>query len=205
MVHGIIYKIVTPESEQCYIGSTKNRLCLRKALHMYQFRQHLKNGDQTGKTTAFQLLKMGNCEFIPIEEGNFETISDLRKREREIQAAYKSENKLINLNEAYQTIEERKIKNRLRAKQNYAKCFLTQQSKSLASYYANLEKRRQHSREYYHTHRDELLAKVKQNKEHSKKCECGITYSCSTEKHLANRCHQKRMDALALSINNDNT
>lgn len=197
MGKGIIYKIVSPHCDKCYIGSTKNRLCLRKALHMYHYRCYLQNKSKL-KTTALHILEKGDCEFIPIETMEFDDIKQLRLREREIQEQYKAEGKLINTNHAYRSEEERKEQCRLNAKKMYERNFLDHKAKMREAYHKNKEIRNERSKQYYQQHKERISAYLKEKSKSRVLCECGIKYICSKEKHLAGLCHKKRM----MSINN---
>lgn len=189
---GIIYKIESPNCEECYIGSTKNRLCLRKALHLYQYRQHVKN-KKNYNTTAFRIIEKGDPQFSVIETGEFDNITELRKRELEIQCEYKAQNKLININRAYRSDEERLATQRVYAAKQYARDTLALRARMREQYYKNKEARIQHNKKYYQEHKEQIKARMKEAYKNRKICECGIVYTCPTEKHITYRAHEKRM------------
>ena len=60
-----IYKITSPSLNLCYIGSTKNRLCLRKCQHKHHYKLYQKN--KFNYVSSFQVLEDPLCHWEIIE------------------------------------------------------------------------------------------------------------------------------------------
>ena len=72
-----IYKITSPLLKKCYIGSTKNALCLRRAIHNHHFK--LYNEGKFNYVSSFEVLKDADCEWEIVED-NIEK-ENLKERE----------------------------------------------------------------------------------------------------------------------------
>lgn len=62
-----IYKIQSLVDSSCYIGSTKQSLCQRKAEHVYTHKNRTKRG---GGYTSSHIIEKGAWEMILLEETN---------------------------------------------------------------------------------------------------------------------------------------
>lgn len=195
---GIIYKISSPQEQKMYIGSTKNSLALRKALHRNHYKRYL-NGCN-GYCTSFELLKHPDVQYEVLETMEYDEIKELRKREKEVQDTLRELDMLINMNASYLSEEERKERNRVRAKANYHASIVEGRAARLKAYYNNREERNARSKAYYHLNKDKLNQKRKESMKNRVECECGILYGCTTEKHLAGLPHKKRMEAKSSNV-----
>jgi hypothetical protein len=78
-VNGLIYKITSSNTEMVYVGSTKNRLCLRKTLHKYHYKLYLDNKFKYLK--SFDIIQYNDWKIEKLEELICEDIKQLRQRE----------------------------------------------------------------------------------------------------------------------------
>ena len=79
---GKIYKIVTPHSKKVYIGSTCTpTLARRLAKHKTDYDQYKQGKRKTG-FSSFQLLDLGDCDIVLLENYPCENKDELRARER---------------------------------------------------------------------------------------------------------------------------
>ena len=66
---GQIYKIVSPDFEKCYIGSTCEKLSMRMVRHRHQYNSH--NKGKHGRNTSFDIFDeygIDNCKTIWIKD-----------------------------------------------------------------------------------------------------------------------------------------
>ena len=136
---GKIYRITSPNHDQCYIGATAHPcLAQRWALHNYQARQ--------GKMfcSSMPIIKAGEAKIELLERYPCESSQELRKREN--WWITETEN-TINKNRSYVSPEEKK---RLgREKQKYL--------------YNNDPEFRAKKRQYYRDNREACLQRVKRS------------------------------------------
>jgi hypothetical protein len=93
---GKIYKLVSPNSEKIYIGSTcKKYLCQRMADHNSRFRKWDLNNNEK-YYSSFEIMKCGEVKIILLENINCNTKDELLKKEREHIESNK--NNIINKN-----------------------------------------------------------------------------------------------------------
>jgi len=78
---GIIYKIINEDSNNIYIGSTKQTLKQRLREHKSNYKKYLE-GKIKHYTTSFDLIKEGNYNIILVEELEYNTLYELKQRER---------------------------------------------------------------------------------------------------------------------------
>ena len=85
---GKIYALRSHQTEEVYIGSTIEKLCIRKGKHMAKFKAHLlgkmyKN-DHMGIYTSYKLCKYDDMYIELIEDCPCDTKEQLNRREGEI-------------------------------------------------------------------------------------------------------------------------
>ena len=106
-----IYKLVSPHSNNIYIGSTcKKYLSQRLASHKSDYKEWLKDNNN-GYVSSYELFELGDVEIILIESVNCNTKDELLKKEREYIEKYKDiiVNKLIPSRTIKQFYEDNKI------------------------------------------------------------------------------------------------
>lgn len=77
---GKIYKLVSDESEEIYIGSTTQSLAKRKAGHMANYKAW-ENGSRN-YLSSFEILKYSTCQIILLESHPCNSREELVARER---------------------------------------------------------------------------------------------------------------------------
>ena len=75
-----IYKIISPDSNLIYVGSTTRTLKERLQQHNSNYKSYLKGKHHY--LSSYELIKTGNFEIILLEEVSCETNEELLKRER---------------------------------------------------------------------------------------------------------------------------
>jgi hypothetical protein len=88
---GKIYKIVSPNSDKIYIGSTVQPLKDRFDSHMSNWR----NGQNRHSTTAFRIIDKGGAFIQLIEDFACKTKWELNRREGEFIREHNCVNKLV--------------------------------------------------------------------------------------------------------------
>jgi hypothetical protein len=79
---GKIYKIISPHTDKIYIGSTcKKYLSQRIAVHKCQYNKWCLDNNNN-YTSSYELLKLGDVEFILIESYQCNNKDELNARER---------------------------------------------------------------------------------------------------------------------------
>lgn len=77
---GYVYKIITPNSNLCYIGSTHKKLCTRLSQHEWEY----KNAHKRNNISSIQLMGLGNCQIVEMERHLNITLKELKKYEDDI-------------------------------------------------------------------------------------------------------------------------
>ena len=125
---GRVYKLVSTESQDVYVGSTWGRLRQRLNGHKNDYKQYIEGRRKT-RSTSFELIKFTDVRIEQIYEGTFKNSKELREMEGKFML--ETEN-CIN----------KKIAGR--SHRDY--------------YLANIEKHREKCREYNKTHKAEISA-----------------------------------------------
>lgn len=82
--NGKIYKLVSPHTDEIYIGSTTQSLAVRKGGHKCKYKRYLE-GKEHSFVTSFKLFELGkdDVSIILLESYPCETKEELQKKERE--------------------------------------------------------------------------------------------------------------------------
>ena len=111
---GYIYKIGSPNTDQCYIGSTICKyLSQRKAKHLDDYRGFLV-GTRHYKS-SYEILKHGNVIFEILETVECDTLPELRAREKEVMSGYTNR---VNKNSPVKKTRKEQLDYFLRMKSN---------------------------------------------------------------------------------------
>jgi len=106
------YKISSTKGNKVYIGSTEvSYLCKRWADHKYDYiQQKIGLKRRCASCNLFDEYGIDDCKIELLEQGEYKTDEDRRKRERQIYDEYKQRNDviLVNVNRPYSTEEEQK-------------------------------------------------------------------------------------------------
>lgn len=78
--HSKIYKIVSDNTEDCYVGSTTKSLYERMKRHVENFKYY-KKYNKSSNITSFKILEMGDYSIELIENVCCENVKELRKIE----------------------------------------------------------------------------------------------------------------------------
>ena len=134
MVHCTIYKIISPNTQDVYIGSTKLKLTTRFSIHKSLY----------NKSTSKKIINAGDSKIVCLEEGEFLDRKEAYNKEKEYIYKLRCEGfTVVNKNIPSQTTKEWYQLNKQKLKEYYLK---------------NRDKYKQ----YYLDNRDYLLNKQKQ-------------------------------------------
>ncbi len=100
--NGKIYKLVSFQTDKIYIGSTCEKLTVRKAKHKANYKLFL--NEKQKYITSFEIVKYNDVDIILLEEFPCENKEQLHKRERYY---IESVNNCVNKNIPTRTREER--------------------------------------------------------------------------------------------------
>ena len=75
-----IYMIRDRTNNNCYIGSTFNKLCLRKAIHKYHYKLYTQN--RFHYLSSFDIIKNNDYEFVLLESYPCDTKQQMHEREK---------------------------------------------------------------------------------------------------------------------------
>jgi hypothetical protein len=111
--NGKIYKLVSFRTDKVYIGSTCEKLSVRKAKHKRSYNQFLSG--KYHNVTSFELIKLGDVDIVLLEEYPCENKEQLHKRER---FYIENTNNCVNKKMPIQTRKEYREKNKEIIKQH---------------------------------------------------------------------------------------
>ncbi|MDR3550289.1 MAG: GIY-YIG nuclease family protein [Candidatus Babeliales bacterium] len=160
--NGKVYKIVSNQTDKVYVGSTTQSLARRKSKHMSNFKMwksgHYKN------ITSFEIIKLGDCQVILIENYPCNSKEELESRERYWIESLNCVNKVIPTRtpQEYREVNKEKIR-------------CEQAVRNKRSYTQNKTKIDQQNKKYQLDHIDE----IKQHKSRQFVCCCGVTFTHS--------------------------
>jgi hypothetical protein len=115
MFNGIIYKLISPDCDKCYIGSSRHSLNKRFSQHKSRYNNFLLGKGK--KYTAFEILKNPNCTIELIEEFNFNNKEELLMKEK--QYIKDNINNVINKNIPNRSLQEYYQDNKQKYKDYY--------------------------------------------------------------------------------------
>ena len=90
---GKIYKLISNNTDDIYIGSTIQKLCDRKAKHKYDYKRYLRN--ECNYTKAFEIIKYDDCIIELILSYPCENRKELERKEGEFIKKTKCNNTYI--------------------------------------------------------------------------------------------------------------
>lgn len=180
---GKIYKLVTPHTDNIYIGSTtKKLLCQRKAKHKSDY-VRWKQG-KAGNVSSFELYELGadDVNIVLIESFPCNNKDELCARERHhLENSLNCVNKTIPYREKGET-------NKLQYEKNKTK--ILEQSKI---YQQNNQEKIRERRKKYRDNNKEIIQEKKKLLQHCDICDCDVTKN-----------HFKRHTRSKLHIQNSN-
>lgn len=117
---GFIYKIYSPSSQQCYIGSsTKKYLSQRKAEHACFYKKYVHNPENALYYSSFDIIAQPDHTYeilFPIH--NIDDLENIKYIERDYML---NELNCVNRNLPIRTKKDKKIKNNLYKTKEYKK------------------------------------------------------------------------------------
>jgi hypothetical protein len=116
MFNGIIYKLVSPDSDKFYIGSSRHNLNLRFSQHKSRYNNYVLGRGK--KYTAFEILKNPNCTIELIEEIKCDDKNIILEKEK--QYIKDNINNVINKNIPNRSLKEYYQDNKQKYKDYYS-------------------------------------------------------------------------------------
>ena len=111
-----VYKVVSPNTDKVYIGTTTQDLVIRFSKHKGQYRYYLKNKETVYMCGCFKVLEAGDARIEFIEDYPCDTLEELRIREGHW---IKQQENCVNVQIAGRTAKEYTDDNKERAKMLY--------------------------------------------------------------------------------------
>lgn len=153
---GKIYRLVSTLTDKIYIGSTTDTLRIRLSNHRCHFRRW-GNGDTHEYTTAFELIKLDDCQIELIEDHPCRGERELKAREQ--YWIDKNKSLVVNKNRAFVSIETRKSEALERSKK-WAADHKEERAEYLKKYHEDhLEEHKERCKSYYQKNKESQLAK----------------------------------------------
>ena len=153
---GRIYKIISPNSNKIYVGSTTNDT-LQKRLkgHIYSYKCWLKDNSKQTYYKSYELLKLGNVDIVLLESVNCNSKEELLNKEKEWIEQLKDD--IINNNTPIRTNDDKK-----KYARKYMKGYYELHNDRFKQYYKlNMDKRL----EYQHNYNKKLISDIKIKKD----------------------------------------
>ena len=185
---GRIYKIVSSETDQVYVGSTTQALKTRLSVHKEKYKLYLKNVQHY--VTSFDIMKFSDAKIMLIHEGLFDTKDDLRRLEGQYMLATEHcVNKCIagrNSHERYMTRADEIKQYQVEYRNNNGDKIREQRRQFRL---ANKDRLCEISKDYYKNHKDNVLRRDKIYREsnadkikarESQIIQCPVCNSCFT-------------------------
>ena len=158
---GKIYKIISPHTDKCYVGSTIQPLCRRLALHRKYFDKK--------KYSSREIMKLGDYKIILIENYPCNSKEELNKREQ----YFIDTLDCVNRFKAFITEEQKQ-----------------ERIKNYKIEYRKREKTKQLVKEYNKEYQKKNRDKINENSRQKIKCECGsITNKNNIYRHKKTQKH----------------
>jgi hypothetical protein len=192
-IHGRIYKIVSSETDQVYVGSTTKTLKRRLTGHKSKYNLYLKN--EHHYITSFDILKFSDAKIMLIHEGLFDTKDDLRRLEGQYMLATEHcVNKCIAGRTATERLEAN-IEHLKRIQKLYRELNKEAIKQRNKVYHENhKDEHKQYKKEYYTLNKERLSKErhnyYEQNKEHIK--EQVKRYAKDNAEAIKERCNNYR-------------
>jgi hypothetical protein len=174
--NGRIYKLVSFQTDDCYIGSTTQRLLSQRLTDHNKMFKRWTNNKKCGYVSSYELAKYDDCVIMLVENYPCDCRYDLEVRER-----YWIENtpNCVNKRIPTRTVKEWK---------DIHPDYMTEYNKHYNQDPVNKEKQKQRSSEWYIKNRERILTDSEQKVE----CDCGCTVmKCNLRKHKLTSKHEE--------------
>lgn len=186
--NGKVYRIVSDQTDKCYIGSTTRTLSQRMASHRSEYKLHLAGGENY--ITSFEILNCPDAVIELVENCPCDNIEQLHACERKhIESTANCVNRCI----PGRTKTEYRIDNKDKIAQ-YQKGYSMQYRADNAEVIAASKKR------WCQDNKERLVVQARErfNADAIVICECGASSkSVHLNRHQSRKIHFARMDALA--------
>lgn len=180
--NGKIYKLISSQTNEIYIGSTVQQLCNRKSAHMTNYRKWLKN--EYKYVSSYELCKYDDCKIILVENYSCNSKEELLKRE---QYYIDNTNNTVNKQRAYSSDEYKKQYDKNKYVKNKDKIKIRSKNR----YENNKEDILKKSKIYREKNKD----KIRERKSQKLLCECGVLCTrCHFKRHERSKTHQNFMN-----------
>ena len=184
--YGKIYKIISEDTTDIYIGSTVQTLSMRMTGHRRVYNYWVKNNKKY--CSSCEILKYGNAEIKLITKYPCNSVKELRREEGRYQLKMDCVNR--NSNIAGRTMKEYRQDNKKKIKENDKKYYQNNKikiSENKKKYHQdNKKKIKEYKKKYYQNNK----IKIYENK----KCCCGSNFLNTPsviKKHFNTKKHQK--------------
>ena len=166
-----IYKLVSNETDDIYVGSTVQSLYKRKHSHKSSYKRWM--GAKPVYMTSYELVKYDDCDIILLEECNCDNKIQLHARERYWIEKLNCVNKIVPT----------------RTRKEYNNCNREKISKERKEWYVlNKVKVCQNTLKYYYDNRE----KIREKRRRKMVCECGSTIRIADKsRHFRSMKHQQ--------------
>ena len=166
-IYGKVYKIVSSETDEVYVGSTTQALKKRLQEHKSEYKRYLQG--RHNFVSSFNIVKFADAKIILIHDDLFDTRADLHRLEGQYMMSVEN---CINAHIAGRTSKEHYQHNRERVLQ------------SVKDYYQD---NKPHKKEYNKTYKERNKEKLKEQK--GQVLECPVCETTYTHNHKAR--HEK--------------
>lgn len=185
--NGKIYKIISNQTDDIYIGSTTEKLCNRMAKHRHDYRKY-----KEGKyhyVTSYELLECKDAKIYLIKNFPCNNKEELNAEEgRIIRDTPNCINKCIagRTYKQYYKDNQEYIRNKTKEYYKDNKEYISERNKSYR------DEKKEFYREYYQTYYSENKAKIDEKRNEPFTCECGSTLTkCKKARHYKTKKHQQ--------------
>lgn len=191
--NGKIYKLISEQTDQIYIGSTIQKLSERRCQHIKDYKFY-SNGTNNNYITSFEIVKHPDFQIVLIETVKCENKKELYARERHwIENSPECVNKIVPGRTHKEYLEDHKeeIKKYNEDNKDHHKKYLKDNKAKVQAY----------KTKHYQNNKDKIKARSKKSREENKAklnqkflCECGGKYKyCAKAQHFKTKLHQNWM------------
>lgn len=169
---GKIYKIIVniENCDECYFGSTIQKLCQRFANHKSTFKRYKEDKDKTYRSSFYLFEKYGvdNCKIILVENYPCENREELNQREQYYIDTFLNCNKINSFMTEEQTKESNKQSQKKYRENNKEKIIEYKKEYNKEYYEQNKEQKKEKSKQYYKNNKEKIKEQKKQYYENNK-------------------------------------
>ena len=161
-----IYRIISPQCEKFYIGSTTQTLKERLRHHKLDYKRYIEKGNES-YLTSFEVVKFDDAIIELIKNVKCENRKDLDKIEGE--CIKEHHNRILNKNVAGRTMKEYKEVNKDKIKEQQKEWYEAHKNEIKEWTKDYREANKENIKQYYETNKEKLNEKFD--------CDCGGKYT----------------------------